>query len=527
MSNNLSLRRRLLGSFTTVEGYIDCTYNITDTSSPTKLIGLNTNRLGTIKEMVIDGEESISPIQSYTFDSTGEHTVRMYVTSLFSSAEDLFNGCSVLTSVKFDLSENLKVRLFYTFYGCTKLKSIDWGNSNLYVSPSLGYMFYKCSSLENIDLSNIDFKSMSSVNSTYAFQDCDKINNIIFGEIDELKLSTTFWSMNSSSSSLDFTRVKSITSYSQPFVNATQPDLMDFGECDLSACNVTRDIFFDFYTYNYNKIGRTIMLGKPMTFPNCISKSSGRKLNGEFIYNLNYDYSSVIYMYPNVTPIANEPVNKTLKIRFCTNNAWVVDPSSNFIINEVTGVYTSQGIWEFPIIADTYKYPILHNGVEIGEAIVKDDVQQIIFGNNDLVYRVIDFSSADSFDPNIIMSNDGWELEEKATSSYYGLYSNTIENGQETSVVLNTGMTGEIILTTSQSSQTYYHYGLIYNSNNTLLHKMEGSLYQSPEIIFKVPIEDGIIRIAYSKEKSSSNPNNQDKLWIKKLENYNWPELPA
>ena len=521
MSNNLSLRRRLLGSFATVEGYIDCTYNITDTSSPTKLIGLNTNRLGTIKEMVIDGEESISPIQSYTFDSTGEHTVRMYVTSLFSSAEDLFNGCSVLTSVKFDLSENLKVRLFYTFYGCTKLKSIDWGNSNLYVSPSLGYMFYKCSSLENIDLSNIDFKSMSTVSSTYAFQDCDKINNIIFGDIDKLTMNETFWSLGSNSSSLDFTRVKSITSVSRPFVNATQPNLMDFGECDLSTCNITRDSFFDFHIQNY--YAKTIMLGKPMNYPDVISKHSD--FEGEFIYNLNYDYSNVIYEFTNITPIAYNVVNKTLKIRFCTENNWITDSSANFTINGVAGIYTSQGIWEFSITADTYKYPILYNGTEVGEAIVKDEVQQILIGNNDLVYQVIDFSSEDSFDPNIIISNDGWEWE--SGSSYYGLFNNTIDTGQETSIVINTGMIGEIILTTAQASQTYYHYGKIYNSSDTLLHKMEGQMYQSHEIIFKVLVEDGIIRIAYSKENSSSNPNHQDKLWIKKLEHYNWPELPA
>jgi hypothetical protein len=104
--------------------------------------------------------------------------------------------------------------------------------------------------------------------------------------------------------------------------------------------------------------------------------------------------------------------------------------------------------------------------------------------------------------------------------------SNNIEKGQTTSIVVNTGMLGEVMLTMAQSSQTYYHYGRLYDSNNKLIMDMEGGMYQSREIRFKVSTNDGIIRFTYDKT-GNANANGHDKVFIKKIEKYNWPELPT
>lgn len=519
--SNLALHRRLMGLSSIADGgYIDCTYNVTSTSSETKLINFDAKLMSMIYGMEIEGV-SIAPIQSYTFETTGEHNVRMHVAPVF-DAINLFYGCVNLTSVVFNLSPDLSVNLSGTFRDCSELTSIDFGNSDMY-AKGLSYMFCFCSSLQNIDLSSIRFPaSGGSIASTYAFREC-KAKNIVFGEIDKLYMEYTFWSMKNGVELLDFTRVKSISGQNMPFVNAYQPYKLDFGRCDLSAINITDTPFIDFSFIKPS--GETIMLGKAMKYTKW--RSVINSLRGTFIYNLEYDYSTFIEEHPYLTPQAYEPVNKTLRVRFCTNDAWIVSPSSEIVINGVRGVYTSEGIWEFAMVADTYKYPIYYEGEEVGEVIVKDDVQQIAFGTNDLVYRVIDFSTSDSFDPSIITSNDGWEWHMNASNNgYFGMESRKIDVGEKTSIVLSTGMIGEVILTLAQASQTFYHYGRIYDSDGNELINMRGYMCQSYHMKCSVSTKDGVIMFTYDKTQNSS-ANNFDRMWIKKIEHYDWPELPA
>ena len=517
--SNLALHRRLMGLSSIADGgYIDCTYNVTSTSSETKLINFDAKLMSMIYGMMVDGV-SIAPIQSYTFDTTGEHNVRMYVAPVF-DAISLFYGCVNLTSVVFNLSPDLSVNLSGTFRDCSKLTSIDFGNSDMY-AKSLSYMFFNCSSLQNIDLSSIRFPaSGGSIASTYAFRGC-KAKNIVFGEIDKLYMEYTFWSMKNGVELLDFTRVKSISGHNKAFTNAYQPYKLDFGRCDLSAINITNEPFLDFSFLKAS--GETIMLGKAMRFTKW--RSVVDNLRGTLIYNLEYDYSPLFEENPYLTPQAYEPVNKTLRVRFCTNNAWIVSPSSEIVVNGVSGVYTSEAIWEFAMVADTYKYPIYYEGEEVGEVIVKDDVQQIAFGTNDLVYRVIDFSASDSFDPSIIVSNEGWEWH-SLDNSFFGMANNKIEVGEKTSIVLNTGMIGEVILTLAQSSQTYYHFGKIYDSDGKELIRMNGGLCQTHLMKCNVNTKDGMIKFTYDETQDASTLG-QERMWIKKIEHYDWPELPA
>ena len=87
-------------------------------------------------------------------------------------------------------------------------------------------------------------------------------------------------------------------------------------------------------------------------------------------------------------------------------------------------------------------------------------------------------------------------------------------------------MSGDIHLTLAQESQTYYHYGRIYNSAGVELKHMYGSICQSSKIVGDVYSEDGLLTFTYDKHLSGSE-RGYDRMWIKKIENYNWPELPA
>lgn len=497
-------------------GYIECTYNVR-AAGMQSIMYSNFSMLSAIVGMEVDGVP-VPVDKSYQFETTGEHVIRFYVPQLFEMPQ-MFYGVNILTGVAFHINPLVRVQLFRTFYGCTDLRSVDFGDSYVWCD-TMDSMFAQCTKSLTVDISKIHLLPQKVMATNMAFYNAN-IYEIVFGEVDAMSMNQTFWGLKSDTTLIDFTRVKAITASSDAFINAYQPDKIDFGYCDLSGINIGNNTFLDFY--NSNPSGTTIMLGKPYIYDSWKAKIFD--LRGTLIYNLEHDYSDIIEVYYAATPQAYAPVEKTLRVRFCTNDAWVTDPSAEFVINGVRGAYVSQGIWVFGMTAETYKYPVFYNGTEIGEAIVKDDVQNIAFGTNSAVYKVIDFSTADSFDPSVIVANDGWAWQEYQQSSYFGLANNPIALGEKTSVTINTGMSGDIRLTLAQSSQTHYHFGKIYNSAGVLLKNMNGNGCQSFHIVGDVQSEDGILTFTY--EKDGSSANGQDRMYIKKIESYNWPVIPA
>lgn len=452
-------------------GYLECTYNVPADAGTVNIMRSTFIFLPAITAMEVDGV-SVPVATSYEFATSGEHVVRFYVSQIF-EMPNMFSGITALTKVAFHINPLVQVQLKATFGRCSALTSIDFGSSYVYCN-TLEDMFNRCGNGLTVDVSRIELRQKGasfSARNAFAYA---SIKEIVFGDVDALYLYNTFWNLQRGTTLIDFTRVKAITYQADVFINADQPDVMDFGYCDMSGLALTANPFIEYHT---TKAGRTIMLGKPYTFTRWKSQIGGFK--GTLIYNLEYDYSDIIWCN-GLTAQAYAPVEKTLRVRFCTNNAWVTDPSAEFVINGVRGAYVSQGIWVFGMTAETYKYPVFYNGTEIGEAIVKDDVQNIAFGTNNAVYKVIDFSAADSFDPAVIVENDGWEWHKRVGSTaYFGLISRDIPVGEMTSVTINTGMSGDIHLTLAQESQTYYHYGRIYNSAGVELKHMYGSICQS------------------------------------------------
>ena len=539
--NDLMLHRGLIMTQPVIDGgYIDCKYNVTTTTSPTKLLGFSNGQMSMIRSMEIDGV-SIQPVSEYIFNTAKEYTIRFYINYVF-SALNMFKGCTALVSIVFNTNTDIKVNMSNIANGCVNLQNVQFkDNMNI---KSLERSFYYCISLDTVDLTNVEYKNLS-----YTFYDAS-VRNITFGDSVSVNLRGTFFTINNKETTIDLTKIKKISGYSQPFASAIQPKFIDFGECDLFPCQITQNCFFEFDLGSRNPNAQTIMLGRPMQYPNTISIQD--KMYGEFIYNLNYDFSPIFNEHPNLKPIANESVDKTLKIRFCTNNNWITDPSANFTINGVAGKYTSQGIWQFTITADTYKYPVFYEGYEVGEVIVKEGVQQIAFGSNNEVYQVLDFSSKNLIDPNIITDIEGeWGWPEDMQSlkdqtgdssywenldtqyfnkGYLGYTHKRVNINETTSVTINTGMQGEVIITTAQDSQTNFHYGKLYNNNKQLI-AMQGTLYKAHETKFKVSTDDGIIKFTYSKIHTNINSDppasiGLERMFIKKIEQYNWPEIP-
>lgn len=521
MFNYELYKRHTLLSPKTNHGYIECIYTTTSASTAVRLFG-QSFRLYKIRKLEIDGVEC-GPSYDYIFSSPGDHVVKVYIGDRITGEDYIFKECDKLKSVKFFIDENFPFSIgSSTFKNCTSLVSVDWNNSPIVFSYN-SYMFDGCKKLTNIDLIKPTIESSYFYRS---FQRCDSLPNIVFPKTDNGMFHETFWGINNSNLEIDLSNISKISSWDRCIGNMWECKKLNFGECDLSTADFDNEPFLE-YSYSYAP-GEVVLLGAAMNYNGWVDVWD--KAKGRIIYNLEYDYSDLFFENPNCTPIANKAVNKTLKIRFCTNDNWLTGSSHVFKINDVVGKYTSQGIYEFSITADTYQYPIYYNNTEIGTAIVKDDIQQICFGNNPGVYKVIDFSTEDSFDQSIIESNEGWSYQ-KTSDQYYGLCNPFIDNGQSTNVVLNTRMTGDIYLTLAQHSQVYYHYCRISNNNNTLK-DLEGHRYQSYYIKGVVNITDGSLKFTYRKNanvegKDPTKPVGKDKIYIKKLENYNWPELPA
>jgi hypothetical protein len=121
--------------------------------------------------MIIDGEEKTIR-NSYTFDTTGEHSVIFKITEgvEITNLYKMFDSCTALKNV--DLSE-LNMSLVtstsnssgtaYMFYGCTGLKSIILPESVKYLGY---YMFRNCI---NVELLIIKAKTAPSVYGSYTF----------------------------------------------------------------------------------------------------------------------------------------------------------------------------------------------------------------------------------------------------------------------------------------------------------------------------------------------------------------------
>ena len=149
--------------------YIIATYNVTSTSSSTKLIGSSSRN---ILEMEVDGTK-VTPSTTYTFSSTGEHTVKLSVSDL----SLLFYNIKQLTSLDFD---NLKGGSFTSMqsmcYGCTSLSSINMGSCLLPNVTNLSSCFTNCSKITKIDLSPLEGANITSLISV--FEKCSSLRSI-------------------------------------------------------------------------------------------------------------------------------------------------------------------------------------------------------------------------------------------------------------------------------------------------------------------------------------------------------------
>ena len=140
-----------------------CKYNVTSTSSATKLL----DSVSQITYQIIDNVRQDTVQTTYTFDTLGEHIVK-YKFEGTSIAESAFQNCKGLTSVTIP---NFVTSIGYNvFNDCTGLTSVTIGNSVTEIGSSA---FIFCRGLTSITIPN----SVTSI-SDYAFDGCSGLTSV-------------------------------------------------------------------------------------------------------------------------------------------------------------------------------------------------------------------------------------------------------------------------------------------------------------------------------------------------------------
>lgn len=155
--------------------FITSTYNIT---SPGEYQVFGTYyEISNISYMLVDNVE-VTPVMKYTFNSTGEHTVKITTKTM----QSLFYGCSSLTSVDFSECNGsiYKDTFQSTFYNCGNLTSIEWGECVFPNITSLNGTFQGCRTLTYVNLS--PFKGAPITIMSNAFNGCRSLTSIEWGE---------------------------------------------------------------------------------------------------------------------------------------------------------------------------------------------------------------------------------------------------------------------------------------------------------------------------------------------------------
>ena len=164
-------------------------YNVTSTTSPTKLY-YSSNWTS----MEVDGVK-MTPQSSYTFDTTGEHTVKFTLSnditlignnafwdcsgltsiiipdSVTSIGQSAFNNCSGLTSIT--IPDSVTSIGQSAFLNCSGLTSITIPDSVTSIGRSA---FYGCDGLTSVNIPD----SVTSIGNE-AFQSCNKLTDVTIG----------------------------------------------------------------------------------------------------------------------------------------------------------------------------------------------------------------------------------------------------------------------------------------------------------------------------------------------------------
>lgn len=146
-------------------------FNVTDTTNPTQIC--YSRAVSKFNAIEIDGVVQPSVVSSYTFSTTGEHTVKYTLTDPTTIGSETLNSCRSLTSVT--IPNSVTTIGSGAFFGCSGLTSVTIPNS---VTSIEANVFYECTSLTSIAVPN----SVTSFGNTVFFG-CSSLTSVHITDI--------------------------------------------------------------------------------------------------------------------------------------------------------------------------------------------------------------------------------------------------------------------------------------------------------------------------------------------------------
>ena len=157
-----------------VETRLIGTFNVTNTESATKILH-NEYTKTYFNEIEIDGVVQPSVVDTYTFSTTGVHTVKYTLIDQTTIPRDCFSYCPNL--INMIIPKNITNILSYAFENCTGLTSIIIPDTVTELNKNgANGQFQNCSNLTNVIISN----SVTTIPNMFCYQ-CKKLTSLIIG----------------------------------------------------------------------------------------------------------------------------------------------------------------------------------------------------------------------------------------------------------------------------------------------------------------------------------------------------------
>ena len=162
-------------------------------------------------------------------------------------ANNLFNGCSNLTSINIEALDTSNANdMSYMFQGCSSLVSLDLSKFDTSHVTRMDYMFEGCSSLKNLSLSSFDTRSVTSMGGM--FSDCGSLRTVDVSSFDTSNVSymSSMFSGCSSLVSADISGfdTSSVTDAYGAFYDCSSLKRLNLSSFDMSA---VREMNYFFY----------------------------------------------------------------------------------------------------------------------------------------------------------------------------------------------------------------------------------------------------------------------------------------
>ena len=122
-------------------------YNITNTSTATNIMGSSASSL--FSEIEIDGVKQSNITTTYTFDTTGEHTIKYTLADPTSIGDNAFKQCTAMTEII--IPNSILTIGASVFVNCDGLSSINIPDSVTSIGQGV---FGSCSNLEHVTIGN-------------------------------------------------------------------------------------------------------------------------------------------------------------------------------------------------------------------------------------------------------------------------------------------------------------------------------------------------------------------------------------